>query len=312
MFFVQTPEWTAFGQDIMAQFAAQFAGAGLALDKCSLVVTAPASFGAVGFAHRGAAHYHPAGLAAPFHMVHALADMQAGRLAPHPDIERALRDMMLWPSNAAANHVIDWITGTTGDTPLEGAEYLDWAAKRGRLDRFFWQLGWPEWEGCRLTQKLSDDLRYGREARLAGPYGEGLNALSAECAARLMWEMFEGDLPLKGDALRRAQSLMLRDVASPEAVFPNFQLHGFLGGALPSGVKLFSKAAALGWTGEAKTAWLRHEMARISARGMGGLHIVFMTQGRAMYDAGPQLFPALGQMIWDRASMILRKQAVQI
>jgi hypothetical protein len=312
MFFVQTPEWTAFGQDIMAQITARFAGEGLSADKFSLVINAPAHFGAAGFAHRGGALYYPAGLAAPFHMVHAMSDLQSGRLAQHPEIERALRDMLLWPSHAAANFVIDWLTGTTGDTALEGAEYLDWAAKRGRLDRFFWQLGWPEWDGCRITLKLGDDRRYGREARLAGPYGEGLNALSAQCAARLLWELFDGDLPLTDEPLRRAQSLLLRDGASPEAVFPNFQLNGFLGADLPLGVKLYSKATALGWTGEAKTSWLRHEMARISARGMGGLHIVLMTQGRAMFDAGPQLFPALGRIIWDRANPLLRMHTAQV
>lgn len=304
MFFAQTPDWTAFGQALMGDLGTQFAAQGLDTQKMALVVTAPASFGAVGFAHRGGVPYFPGGLAAPFHMAHGLFALQSGR-AGHADIDRALREMMLWPSDAAANYVIDWLTGTTGDTPLEGAEYLDWAAKRGRLDTFYWQLGWPEWEGCRISQKQSGDLRYGREAAYAGIYGAGLNALSAQCAARFMWELFEGNLPLSGDALRRAHSHMARDAASPEAVFPNFQLAQFLGGGLPNGVKLFSKATALGWTGEARTAWVRHEMARITARGMRPLHIVLMTQGRAMYEAGEALFPAIGRAIWDRASPLL-------
>jgi hypothetical protein len=304
MFFAQTPEWTAFGQALMGDLGAQFAGQGLDTQKMALVVTAPASFGAVGFAHRGAAQYFPAGLVAPFHMVHGLWALQSGRAA-YADIDRALRDMMLWPSDSAANYVTDWLTGTTGDTPLEGAEYLDWAAKRGRLDRFYWQLDWPEWEGCRISQKQSSDLRFGRDAVYGGIFGAGLNALNAHCAARFLWELFEGDVPLGSDALRRAHSLMARDAASPEAVFPNFQLSTFLGGGLPSGVKLWSKTAANGWTGEARTAWVRHDMARICARGMRALHIVLMTQGRAMFEAGEELFPAIGRAIWDRAAPLL-------
>jgi hypothetical protein len=310
MFFAQTQEWTAFGAALMGDLQAQFRAQGFAEGKVSLVIFAPANFGAAGFAHRPSALFGPAGLAAPFHMVHGLGALQTGRPADPPaDIERALREMVLWPSDSAANYVIDWLTGTTGDTPLEGAEYLDWAAKRARLDRFFWQLGWPEWAGCRLVQKLGIDLRYGREAALAGAYGEGLNAISAACAARLLWEMFEGDLPLDNSYLRRAQNFMARDATSPEAVFPNFQLAGFLGGGLPEGVKLWSKSTAVGWTGEARTAWLRHDMLRISARGMRPLSVVLLTQSRAIHDTGEVLFPAIGKMIWDRAVPLLRQPA---
>lgn len=320
MFFAQTPDWTDFGTALMGDLVAQFAAQGFAADKVALVVFVPAhvgitttgaaDFGATGFAHRAAASFAPAGLAAPFHMVHALWALQSGRPAgPPPDIDKALRDMMLWPSCSAANYIIDWLTGTTGDTPLEGAEYLDWAAKRARLDTFFWQLGWPEWAGCRLAQKLGGDLRFGREAALQGSYGEGANALNAACAARLLWEIFEGDLPLDTAMQKRAQHLLTRDGTSPEAVFPNFHLSEFLGGNLPQGVKLWSKSTSQGWTGEAKTAWLRHDMARISARGMRPLSVVLLSQSRAIYEAGAEMFPAIGQMIWERALPLLRLPA---
>jgi hypothetical protein len=305
MFFAQTAEWTALGRALMGDLAARFAGQGFDFAKASLVLTAPSSFGAVGFAHRGGVLQYPAGLTAPFHMVHALAAQEAGRIAPHPDFDRALRDMVLWSSDSAANYVIDLLTGTTGDTALEGAEYLDWASKRARLDRFFWQLGWPEWEGCRILQKQGGDFRYGREARLAGEFGEGLNMLSPLCAARLLWELFEGDLPLAGPFLRPAQAFLARDGASPDAVFPNFGLAEFLGGALPSGAKLWSKPAHTGWTGDAKTSWVKHDMARISVRGHAPLHVVLMTQSRGM-AANSGLFGALGRVIWDHAAPLLR------
>ncbi len=304
MFFAQTADWTELGRAVLGEITAKFAPSGLTEAKIALVITAPSGFGAAGFAHRGGALHYPGGLTAPFYMLHALAALEAGRIAPHPDLERALREMVLWPSDSAANYVIDCLTGTTGDTALDGAEYLDWVSKRGRLDRFFWQLGWPEWDGCRITQKQGSDLRYGREARLVGAYGEGLNMLSPLCAARLLWEMFEGDLPVGGETLRRAQVHMQRDGASPDAVFPNFGLAEFLGGGLPAGLKLWSKPAQTGWTGDAKTAWVKHDMLRIAARGMRPLHIVAMVQGRALTSDGA-LFPALGRAIWDRAAPLL-------
>ncbi len=304
MFFAQTADWTELGRAVLGDITAKFANAGANDAKLALVITAPSSFGAAGFAHRGNAAHYAAGLTAPFHMLHGLAALETGRMAPHPDLDRALREMMLWPSDSAANYVIDCLTGTTGDSVLEGAEYLDWASKRRRLDTFFWQMGWPEWEGCRIMQKQGSDLRYGREARLVGSYGEGINTLTPLCAARLMWEMFEGDLPLGGEMLRRAQSYLARDPASPDAVFPNFGLAEFLGGGLPAGVKLWSKPAQTGWTGDAKTSWVRHDMLRILARGMRPLHIVAMVQGRTL-ASDTALFPALGRMIWDRAAPLL-------
>ncbi len=308
MFFTPTAEWTALGQDVLAQVQAAFGAQGLAAGKMSLVVCAPSSFGAAGFAHRAGAAYFPAGLTAPFHMVHGLAALQSGRIEAHPDLDRALREMVLWPSDSAANYVIDCLTGTTGDTALDGAEFLDWASKRGRLDTFYWQQGWPEWDGCRIAQKQGCDLRYGREARLVGPYGEGLNQMNAGCAARLMWELFEGDVPLKDDGLRRAQSYMQRDGTSPEAVFPNFGLAEFLGAGLPKGVKLWSKSAQTGWTGDAKTSWIKHDMLRVSARGMRPLYMVLMAQSRAIAEAGPALFGEVGRMIWDHCQPVLRVQ----
>lgn len=310
MFFAQTAEWTALGRALIEDLVAQFGAQGFDAAKVSLVVAAPASFGAEGFAHRGAVLHYPAGLAAPFHMVHGLAAIEQGRVAGGVsgggDFDRALRDMILWPSDSAANYVIDCLTGTTGDTDLDGAEYLDWASKRAKLDRFFWQLGWPEWEGCRIVQKQGSDLRYGREGRLAGEYGLGLNALSAVCAARLMWEMFEGDLPLQGEGLRRARALMLRDAASPDAVFPTFGLAEFLGAGMAETAKIWSKPTQTGWTGDAKTSWVKHDMLRVAGPQARPLYIVLMTQSRALATGGAQLWADMGRAISARAAQLVQ------
>ncbi|MDZ7906145.1 MAG: hypothetical protein U5N55_10515 [Cypionkella sp.] len=307
MFFAQTADWAEWGRTLMGDLGAQFGAQGFDAAKVSLVVTAPGDFGAVGFAHRARDLFYPAGMAAPFHLVHGLAAQ--GRVRAHPDFDRALRDMILWPSDTAANYVIDCLTGTTGDTGLEGAEYLDWASKRAKLDLFFWQLGWPEWEGCRIVQKQGSDLRYGREARLAGDFGTGSNTLNAACAARLLWEMFEGNLPLLGEGARRVRALMQRGPASPDAVFPGYGLAEFLGGDLPAGVKIWSKSTQTGWTGDAKTAWVKHDMLRLAAHGLRPLHIVMMTQSRALAQGDGALFPAMGRAIWEKAAPLLRQTA---
>ncbi len=309
MFYAQTAQWTELGRAIMADLATQFGSRGFDAGKVSLVMVAPCAAGAEGFGHRGSFLHYPAGLAAPFHMVHALAAVEEGRVPADPDFDRALRDMILWPSDSAANYVIDGLTGTSGDSMLDGAEYLDWASKRAKLDRFFWQMGWPEWDGCRLVQKQGSDLRYGREGRLAGQFGSGVNAISAQCAARLLWEMFEGDLPLSAATKRRARAFMQRDITSPDAVFPTFGLAEYLGGDLPQAVKIWSKPAQTGWTGDAKTSWVKHDMLRLSAAGMRSLYVVMLTQSRALAMGEAGIFPAMGRLIWEKTAPLLQQAA---
>lgn len=306
MFFAQTTDWIALGRALLADLVAQFADNGLRGENFALVLVAPNTFGSEGFAHRGDAGHYAAGLAAPFHLIHALSALQDGRIAPHADLDSALRDMMQGPSDTATNYVIDCLTGTTGDTVLHGAEYLDWASKRRRLGAFFWQLGWPEWDGCRLVHKQIRDLPYGREARLMGAAGDGLNTLTPLCAARLLWQMFEGDLPLGPGMLRRAQGLMLRPPlrpsASAEPDVPGYGLKGCLAGDVPDGVRIWSKSAQTGWTGDARTSWINHDMLRLTQTGLRPLYISLMSQSRAMADASPSLLPAMGRLIWHHCA----------
>jgi beta-lactamase class A len=301
MFVTSTPAWQELGTALLAEM--QAASPELSPDQLALVVVQPSrAGGAEGFVHRGTEPIYPCSLVKAFHLVHALAALDEDRIAPHGELDRAMRDMILWSSNTATNYVIDVLTGTTGDTLLEGAEYLDWMSKRERLNRFFWRMGWPEWEGCRIAQKLMDDTRYGREARFAAEGGGTLNRLTALAAARLMWELFEGDLPLSPPARGRAQAILSRDPAGPDAARPEYQLSEYLGGALPEGVQIWSKAGHNLWTGDADTSWFKHDMIRIAAPGRTPVIAVLMTTGEALATGAPGIFPDIGAKIWERVT----------
>lgn len=246
---------------------------------------------------------YPCSLVKAFHLVHALSALEEGRISAHGELDRAMRDMIRWSSNTATNYVIDLITGTTGDTLLEGAEYLDWVSKRERLNRVFWRMGWPEWDGCRIAQKLMDDTRYGREARFAGAEGENLNRLTPLAVARLMWELFEGDLPMSAPVRGRAQAILSRDPDGPDAGDPNYQISDYLGGDLPRDVQIWSKAGHNLWTGDARTSWFKHDMIRIAAPGRKPLIVVAMTEGEDLArDAN--FLPRLGRDIWNRLASL--------
>lgn len=306
MFFCQTPQWTATGDALTRALLDRFGGQGLTAEGLGLVLVSHDAQGAAGFAHRGDWRCYPCSLVKSFHLVHAMAALEQGRIAPHGEMDRALRDMIRWSSNTATNYVIDLVTGTTGDTLLEGAEYLDWVSKRERLNRWFWALGWPEWQGCNITQKLMDDTRYGREAQYAGAERQNLNALTPLAAARLFWELFEGDLPLSPPAKGRAQAILHRSKTDPDAAMPDYQLSEYLGGDLPEGVEIWSKAGHNLWTGDPKASWFKHDMIRLTAKGRRPLIAVVMTQGQGVAQDHPQIFPAMGRMIWEATEALTR------
>lgn len=304
MFLNQTPDWAALGENLLAALSAKTRQNS---DTFALVVFTKAADGtAQGFAHRAMTPIYPCSLVKSFHLVHALSALEQGRAEPHGEMDRALRDMIRYSSNTATNYVIDCITGTTGDTLLQGAEYLDWVSKRERLNRFFWSLGWPEWDGSTISQKLMDDTRYGREAQYAGPDGANLNALPALAPARLLWELFHGDLPLSSPMKSRAQAILQRDPNGAEAANVAYQTAEYLSGGLPQGVEVWSKAGHNLWTGEPKTSWFKHDMARFAALGRRPLFVVLMTQGRALAQENPAAFPAIGRLIWDMTAEITR------
>lgn len=299
MFFDQTPDWQALGGQIVAELTARFEAQGLHADALGLVLLSPGPHGPQGFAHRADWRCYPCSLVKSFHLVHALAALDRGRIAPHPELDRALRDMILWSSNTATNYVIDLLTGTTGDTMLEGADYMDWTIKRDHLNRFFTTLNWAEFANCNITQKLMDDTRYGREAQYAGPGGENLNALTPLASARLLWELFDGDLPLSAAARHRAQTALRRSPDSPHAQHPHYQLSEYLGASLPEGVEIWSKAGHNLWTGDANASWFKHDMIRLASEGRAPLIIVAMTQGQGLAETHPAVFPEMGRLIWD-------------
>lgn len=307
MFIHPTPEWQETGAKLVDQLTAGCGRQGLAPDRFGLVVAVPGAGGrAEGFAYRGDWRCYPCSLVKVFHLVHALHLIEAGRIAPHADLDRALRDMILWSSNTATNYVIDLVTGTTGDTRLEAPALTDWMARREALNRFFATLGWPEFAGCNITQKLMDDRRYGREAQYAGPEGQNLNALTPLAAARLMWELFEGSLPLGPGMRRRAQDTLRRDRTAPEAAAPQFQLDRFLGAGLPDEAEIWSKAGLNLWTGDPRASYFKHDLVRYRLPGGPPVTLLLMTAGRGLSEARPEAFPAIARTLHAAIAPLLQ------
>ena len=88
MFLAQTAAWQRVGTGIVADLKA------MGVAALGLVLVAPGATGPEGFAHNGDWRCYPCSLVKAFHLVHALAALEAGRLVGHAELDRALRDSL--------------------------------------------------------------------------------------------------------------------------------------------------------------------------------------------------------------------------
>ena len=301
MFFKSNADWSDRCETIKANFLDRFGAQGLLPDNFGFVALRENGPGEMpdGFSYRGDWRCYPCSLVKAFHLVHVLNAIDAGRIHDHQELSRAMRDMILWSSNTGTNYVIDVITGTTGDTLLHGADFDNWRESREMLNRFFEDLGWPEFETCNITQKLMDDIRYGREAQYAGQSGEYLNALTPLAAVRLFHAIFAGAVPLSKAAQARAEDILLRDRNSAEAKQPHFQVKDFLGGGVPAEARIWSKAGKNSWTGDPHASYFKHDLIRIALPGKAPVIICLMTQGKGICEDHPEVLREMGKIFCD-------------
>ncbi len=235
-----------------------------------------------GFGYRASQPFYPCSVVKLFYLVAARARLEEKFIAPHEELDRAMRDMILVSSNTATNYVIDLVTGTTGDTLLSDNERLVWEEKRQWVNRYFRSLGWPEFEHINVSQKLMDDQRYGRERMFAGADGRNHNALTTDATARLFYEIFTGQI------VNPAHSKCIADTLArsldPEwiASEPGAQVNGFFGAGLPQGSRLWSKAGRTNWTGDPAASYRRHDAAYVELPEGPAFTLVAFTQGMAI------------------------------
>ncbi len=266
-------------------------------DRLGLVIAryAPGENTAEMAAHNGAQAFYPASIVKLGWGLAAFAGLQAGAIEPHPELDRAIADMLGVSSNAAANYVIDCLTETSGDTLLDTPALADAMARRKAPNALLAAFGWQEWPGCQIVQKAFDEDRYGRERQLKEALGH--NALTPLGAARLLHESVRG-----GDFTPQTVQHMRAALARPvtrEAIEAEeiSQMLGFLGEAiapaLPHGSALFSKAGWAMHTGDPQSSWHRHD-ALIAEHGDGSAHLfVVFTSGQKAAKS-TALLPAIG------------------
>lgn len=266
------PDWptlvTQTAQAVQAEFAApplqpeQLAITVIDLRQPARPVTAH---------YRGEERFYPASVIKLFYLAYAHRLMADGQLADTPELQRALRDMIVDSYNDATAAVVDAITGTTGGPELPPAELTTWHDQRRAVTRHFEALGY---KNVLAVRKTWAEGPYGREKQDATVNLPARNFLSTNDTARLMEEIATGRCVTPA---RSAQMLALlaRDPQQAPATADDpadYEGVGFTGPALSPGMKLWSKA---GWV-----SWARHDAALIELPEGGRIIIVTFTDGK--------------------------------
>ncbi|MCB8822489.1 serine hydrolase [Microvirga rosea] len=303
MFFETTTYSQSVGEELLASALDQFGSAGLERDHMALTlllysgrlsdadnpVTSPQ-----GYAASGERPFYPCSVVKMFYLVAAQAAIEEGKVENHSELERAMHDMIRWSSNTATNYIIDLVTDTTGDTLLQGDEFVNWVDKRNAINRFFREFKRPEYEGINVCQKLMDDERYGREKLFATLNGNNHNRLTTNASAYLLHEIMAGRAVSKS-ASKGMSEMLERPLDVDFKQRPGAQVCGYLGDGLPPGAKLWSKAGWTGWTGDPAASYRRHDAAYVELSDDLAFTLVVFTEGKRMSES-TEVLPGIASL----------------
>lgn len=164
-----------------------------------------------GFSARASERIYPASIVKLFYLVAIWEWAQKGMIKTSPELERAVRDMIVDSSNDATSLVVDALTGTTSGPELSPAPFETWKQQRNIVNRYFQSLDWPELQNINANQKTWCDGPYGRERAFLGELMENRNMLTTNAAARLLHSII-GGVAVSAKASQEMMGLMKRSL----------------------------------------------------------------------------------------------------
>ncbi|BAZ08082.1 serine hydrolase [Calothrix sp. NIES-3974] len=249
-----------------------------------------------GFSYRGVERIYPASIVKIFYLVAAHEWLDKGMTQDTPELERALRDMIVESSNDATSLVVDILSGTTSGPELPSAPFETWKYQRNIINRYYQSLNWLELEGINVCQKTWGDGPYGRDRIFYGQMFENRNMLTTNATARLLHSIV-GGVAVSSTRSQLMMKLLQRSTNPenlPQDVEEN-QVTGFLGGGLPTDANLWSKA---GWTSQ-----VRHDAAYIEVPGIQPYLLVVFTEGKESAQ-NREILPFISQQVLEAMKTI--------
>lgn len=246
-----------------------------------------------GASYRGVELIYPASIVKLFYLVAAHEWMERDMVPSTPELDRALRDMIVDSSNDATGLVVDVLSGTTSGPELPAGPYETWQHQRNIVNRYVQSLQWPELDTINVNQKTWCDGPYGRERVFVGETFEHRNMLTTEATARLLHSII-GGVAVTAERSQTMMALMKRSL-DPRvlAANPENQVTGFLGAGLPLNANLWSKAGL--------TSKVRHDAAYIEIAGQKPFLLVVYTEGVAQ-SQNESILPFIAQELLHQLS----------
>jgi hypothetical protein len=248
-----------------------------------------------GAAYRGVELIYPASVVKLFYLVALHEWLQQGMVSPSPELERAMRDMIVDSSNDATGLVVDVLSGTTSGPELPPGPFETWKFQRNIVNRFLQSMQWPELETVNVNQKTWGDGPYGRERAFVGELYENRNRLTTNAVARLIHSI-AGGVAVSAERSQVMLTLMNRSLQMPPGLSDDDdQVSGFFGGGLPANATLYSKSGF--------TSQVRHDAAYIEIPDRPPFTLVAFTEGKE-HSQNKAILPRLAELLTELADNI--------
>lgn len=244
----------------------------------------------LGASYRSVELIYPASVVKLFYLVAMHEWLERGMTQSSPELERAMRDMIVDSSNDATSYVVDTLSGTTSGPELPDGPFETWKNQRNIVNRYLQTLQWPELDTVNVNQKTWGDGPYGRERAFLGEGYAQRNMLTTEAVARLMHSII-GGVSVSAERSKAMMALMKRNLSpvAIQALDPeNNQVTGFLSAGVPESACVWSKA---GWTSR-----VRHDAAYIECEGHHPYLLVVFTDS-AEHSDNKDLLPFISKQI---------------
>ena len=208
--------------------------------------------------YHGDVSFYPASVIKLFFMTDVYA-----RVPRTPEIDRALKEMIVLSDNDATAFLVDILADTCSGPDVSGRALRNLLEKRRGINRRFAALGYD----ISAMMKPWSFGPFGRERQILGPNRENRNRATANSMAALMYWIVTRRAP----GAEASMALLARPLEPPRQ--DENQVKEFIGEALPKGAQLWSKA---GWTSE-----VRHDAAYIELPDGRKIVLVIFTRGQA-------------------------------
>jgi Beta-lactamase enzyme family len=243
-----------------------------------------------GYSYRGVERIYPASVVKLFYLVAMHEWLERGMIPPSAELERAARDMIVDSSNDATSLVVDVLTGTTSGPEIPEGPFETWKHQRNIVNRYFQSLNWQELATVNINQKTWCDGAYGRERAFLDELLTNRNMLTTNAVARLLHSII-GGIAVTAQRSQAMMALMQRSIDPVHlAADPENQVTGFLGGGLPPGARLWSKAGL--------TSQVRHDAAYIELPNQRPFLLVVFTEDKP-HSTNEAILPFVTQSVLE-------------